>query len=119
MASLAHRVIRNRVAYLYIELSRELSKNIGVESMFGTHVDIVLVACAVVIGHTEGRPFTAAKLAQFVGMPRSTALRKLNALVDLGVIENRDGHYCVSKTRLELPDETIQRVVRTITKFSP
>jgi hypothetical protein len=119
MARIPNRIERNRLAYLYVELSREMARTIGVMDMFGTYADMLLVACGVVIGHTEGRPFTASKLAQFVGIPRTTALRKLETLVSLGVIEQKANKYCLSPQRLEFSDEAVQRLKQIVVKFSP
>lgn len=48
--------------------------------------DIILF-CAVMIGHAEGRPMTAAKLAEYVGMARPTAIRRLQELMAVGVVD--------------------------------
>lgn len=47
--------------------------------------DVILV-CAVFIGHTDGRPMTAGKLAAYVGMPRPTAVRRLQELMTRGIV---------------------------------
>jgi hypothetical protein len=54
--------------------------------------DIILV-CAVMIGHADGRPMTSAKLAEYVGMARPTAIRRLQELMASGVI-SQDARKC-------------------------
>lgn len=49
--------------------------------------DAVLLVMAVAIGQLERNPMSASKIAQFVGMPRVTALRKLNELHVRGFVE--------------------------------
>ncbi|WP_367949109.1 helix-turn-helix domain-containing protein [Paraburkholderia sp. NMBU_R16] len=43
--------------------------------------------CAVAIGDLEGRPLTAYKLAQYIGMPRPTVIRKLASMTCAGLVE--------------------------------
>jgi hypothetical protein len=42
--------------------------------------DRLLVLAAIALGTIEGRPFRAQKLAEYVGMPRTTLLRRLEEL---------------------------------------
>jgi DNA-binding IclR family transcriptional regulator len=49
--------------------------------------DIILF-CAVLIGHAEGRPMTAGKIAAYVGMPRPTAVRRLQEMMGKGIIRH-------------------------------
>lgn len=57
-------------------------------------VDEVLILSAVGLGALEGRPFRAAKLADFLGINRSTLLRRLANLVEQGwVTPTDDSHY--------------------------
>jgi hypothetical protein len=57
--------------------------------------DIILL-CAVMIGHADGRPMTASKLAAYVGMPRPTVFRRLQELMSRGII----GHDARKRWRL-------------------
>jgi DNA-binding transcriptional ArsR family regulator len=49
--------------------------------------DELLICSAVFIGHAEGRALTAGKIADYIGMPRPTVIRKLQALEARGVVE--------------------------------
>jgi DNA-binding IclR family transcriptional regulator len=51
------------------------------------------------IGHLEGRPFTASKLAAYLDCPRTSVLRRLQALIDMGSIERRGSRYYVAEQR--------------------
>jgi CRP-like cAMP-binding protein len=57
----------------------------------GSAADDVALIIGVFIGQAEGRPMTAAKLADYIGMPRPTVIRKLRALACRGLIEMDDG----------------------------
>lgn len=50
-------------------------------------VDVILL-CAVHIGHSDGRPMTAGKLADYVGMPRATAVRRLQEMMRKGILRH-------------------------------
>ena len=59
----------------------------------------VLVYVAVSISHGEGKPMNATKLANFTHTPRTTVLRKLDRLIELGVVR-KDGHnYLLTRQR--------------------
>ena len=51
----------------------------------------VLVYVAVALSHGEGKPMNATKLAHFTYTSRTTVLRKLDRLTELGVVR-KDGH---------------------------
>jgi hypothetical protein len=72
------------------------------ENMFGTlqlprgdDDTTVLLFLAVSIGHAEGNPMNATKLAHFIHIPRTTVLRKLDRLIKLGLVVKHDGHSFV------------------------
>lgn len=46
----------------------------------------VLICSGLFVGQAEGRLMTAGKLAEFVGVPRTTILRRLDALKERGII---------------------------------
>jgi DNA-binding transcriptional ArsR family regulator len=46
----------------------------------------VLIGIAIWIAQKEGRPLTAAKLADYIGMPRPTVIRRLNELMAAGIV---------------------------------
>lgn len=46
---------------------------------------------AVIIGQVEGRPMPAAKLAEYAGMARPSAARRLRELQSSGIVTALDG----------------------------
>jgi hypothetical protein len=81
--------------------------------------DIILL-CAVMIGHAEGRPMTAAKLAEYVGIARPTAIRHLQELMANGVINQDAGKRWKLRTsdqdRRDLIDSVIVASTQHIRK---
>jgi biotin operon repressor len=61
------------------------------DEAFGTHLEIVFIAMSLAIGQIEGKPFSVAKLAAYMHVPRTTVIRRLNQLQNWGLIE-RQGH---------------------------
>jgi hypothetical protein len=80
----------------------------------GSQAELRLVLHAVWYGHLTGRPMTALKLAEFIGMPRATVRRKLADLVRLGCAEQNGTRYYVSErdlTRPPLIDQAIKVIL--------
>ncbi|MGL3208667.1 helix-turn-helix domain-containing protein [Bradyrhizobium sp. BR 1433] len=95
------------LACLWVELTRQLHKMIAadLQAKFGSHAGDLLIDTAVFIGTVEERPMTATKLANYVGMPRPTVIRRLNILRRRGSVERRGSIY-------RTPAKRLQRVVR-------
>jgi DNA-binding transcriptional ArsR family regulator len=75
------------LARLVISLTRTASTEyVGTERV-GSQADDVLLLAAVFIGQAEGKPMTAHKLSDFIGMPRPTVVRKLRELQTAGLVE--------------------------------
>ena len=74
--------------HLWIELTRNLSL-LGRpgRKRFGADVADHLIAGAVYLGMVEDREMTASQIAQNVGLPRTTTLRRLTTLEQLGAVE--------------------------------
>lgn len=75
------------VTRLGIDLLRGGAQNILGEPDFGAALETQVITMAVSLGHLEGRPMTATKVSGFVGIPRTTVLRKLAALVAVGMFQ--------------------------------
>src|SRR5262245_25780087 len=53
------------------------------------------------IGHAQGRPLSASKLARIAEMPRTTVLRRLTALIELGYLERiSNSYYLTAKSNV-------------------
>lgn len=86
-----------------IETMRQLSLALLKQRRFASNASDTLLICAVAIGDLEDRPLTAFKLAQFIGMPRPTVIRRLARMTRDGLVR-RDG-----RRRYTLTDEGRRR----------
>lgn len=69
---------------------------------FGSHTADAILLASVFIGHMDGKPMTASKLAMFAGIPRPTVIRKLQSL-------KRDGFVFIDgRGRVTINTEKIQ-----------
>lgn len=93
------------ISRLTMKLGRKLTAALlGAEETFDNVQDFVLVK-AVFISQLEGRPLTAAKLAAYVGMPRPTVVRRMQALVDRGtVLRDDSGKFTVPDDSMNRPE---------------
>jgi len=72
------------VAKLMIDMHRMIYQ--GTDGRFGTNADLILVVCAISVGTHSGQPMGATKIANYVGMPRASVLRKIAYLEENGWI---------------------------------
>jgi DNA-binding transcriptional ArsR family regulator len=61
--------------------------------------NLALVAVAVMLGHAEGQPMNASQLAAYVQMPRTSVMRRLDALLAHGLIRRIQGKYYLEPAR--------------------
>lgn len=64
-----------------------------------TDANLALVAVAAMLGHAEGRALNASEIAAMIRMPRTSVLRRLDALVENGLITRIDRKYYLAPTR--------------------
>ena len=53
------------------------------------------------IGHLDGKPFSAAKLAAYLACPRTSVLRRLDALAKMQIIVRRGTRYFLNEPRFK------------------
>jgi DNA-binding IclR family transcriptional regulator len=90
---------RLALAKAYIELTRVM-----VNSVFGEKPadhSLLLIGTAIMVGHAENKPMNATKIAQYIGLPRSTVIRKLDQFIRAGVIARHGNVYLLSKQRAQ------------------
>jgi len=75
------------IAKLALTIMRTASLVYFNEQNFGSCAPEVLMCIGIFIGQLEGRPMSAMKLAQYIGMPRATVIRKLTELMSRGLVE--------------------------------
>jgi biotin operon repressor len=59
---------------------------------FGVRMEFFFVGLCIAIGEIDGRPLSPGKIAAFLGMSRTTVVRRLKRLNSLGLVE-RQGRY--------------------------
>ena len=87
----------SHLAKAYIALTRVM-----VDFVFGEKPadhSLLLIGSAIMVGHAENKPMSATKIAQYIGLPRSTVIRKLNQFQRNGVIARHGNVYLLSKER--------------------
>lgn len=91
------------LARLWLELTRQIHKAVepDLQAQFGSRAGLLLIGAAVYLGTVEGRPMTATKLADHVGMPRATVIRRLRTLCRRGAVEKAGRHYRTPAKRLD------------------
>ncbi|UFW91001.1 hypothetical protein BjapCC829_21660 [Bradyrhizobium barranii] len=76
----------------------------------------MFVGFCVFIGHAEGRPMNATKIAHYLDMPRTTVLRKLKELLAAKVIVQRGNFYLIAVGR-QKPPASIDKVTALARKL--
>jgi predicted transcriptional regulator len=105
-----HRLERLALAKAYIELTRVM-----VDSVFGKNPadhSLLLIGTAIMVGHAENKPMNATKIAHYVGLPRSTVIRKLNEFLRIGVIVRQDNVYLLSPERAQNRTKHVTEAMR-------
>jgi hypothetical protein len=99
------RAERLAIARLLVALAKELHSDVlgkaGAKPNFGSEIDAVFVAACVVIGHLEERPMTVTNVSDYLGARRTTVQRKLDFLVERGVIVRKARRYWLSPERVQ------------------
>ena len=67
---------------------------------FGTRIETVFIAGCVAIGDIEGKPFSIAKIASYMHVPRTTVIRRLSRLQSWGLIDRRGRSYYLRERTL-------------------
>ena len=67
---------------------------------FGTRLETFFIAACVAIGDIEGKPFSVAKIAAYMHVPRTTVIRRLDLLQSWGLIDRRGRHYYLHEKTL-------------------
>jgi len=72
-------------------------------------LETAIIACAVALGHAEGRPMNRKEISELVHIERQTVARKLDQLIQGGDIvrDPDDARYYLEPERAEHPDSGI------------
>jgi hypothetical protein len=105
-----HRLERLALAKAYIALT-----GVMVDSVFGNkpaNYSLLLIGSAIMVGHAENRPMNATKIANYVGLPRSTVIRKLNEFLRVGAIARQGNVYLLSEERAHNQTKYVAQAMR-------
>ena len=67
---------------------------------FGTRLETFFVGLCVALGDIEGKPFSVAKIAAYMRVPRTTVIRRLKQLQSWGLIDRHGHRYYVHEKAL-------------------
>jgi DNA-binding IclR family transcriptional regulator len=67
---------------------------------FGTRLETLFVGLCVAIGDIDGKPFSVAKIAAYMRVPRTTVIRRLDRLQSWGLIDRLGRHYYMHEKML-------------------
>ena len=70
---------------------------------FGVRLETCFIGLCVAVGDLDGRPFSVAKIAAYVGVPRTTVMRKLAQLESWGFIYREGRRYYLREEKLNSP----------------
>ena len=71
-----------------------------VSEPFGTRLETFFIGLCVAIGDMDGKPFSVAKIASYMRVPRTTVIRRLNQLQKWRLIEHRRHRYYIREKAL-------------------
>jgi len=67
---------------------------------FGNRLETFFVGLCVALGQIDGKPFSVAKIAKYMHVPRATVTRRLSRLQSWGLIYKQGHHYYVHEKTL-------------------
>lgn len=104
---------QQRMTYskVILEMLRRLSKVYFDEDNYGAAVPYMTLYAAILIGQVEDRPMNLTKLADYAGMPRGTAVRKLKELEGMNIVV-RDGDKYYLNEPIVNGEEAVINVVK-------
>jgi len=92
---------RARVARLVLSLLRTVRNAYAPELTLEEASEFLFLMMHLFIGHVQGKPLSASRLAHVAEMPRTTVLRRLAVLIELGYLERiGNGYYLTAKANV-------------------
>jgi hypothetical protein len=85
---------------MFVDVARETHREYMPKLAFGSRLETLVVGVCVAIGHLEGKPFSAAKLAAYLDCPRTSVIRRLDALAKMQIIVRRGTRYYLNEPRV-------------------
>ena len=87
-----------------------------VSEPFGTRIETFFIGLCVAIGDMDGKPFSVAKIAAYMHVPRTTVIRRLEQLQSWGLIDRRGRRYYLHENKFNslIGMQSYQRVRRIL-----
>ena len=86
---------------LMINIMRDLHGTYAPASEpFGNRLETFFIGLCVALAQFEERPFSVAKIAAYMGVPRTTVIRRLDQLQSWGLIYRQGRHYYMDEKAL-------------------
>ena len=104
---------------LMIDIMRTVhSAYAPVTEPFGTRLETFFIGLCVAVGDIDGRPFSVAKIAAYMRVPRTTVIRRLKQLQSWGLIDRRGRHFYMHEKTLNslIAIRSYQQVRRSLKK---
>ena len=91
-----------------------------VSEPFGTRLETFFVGLCVAVGDVDDKPFTVAKIAAYMRVPRTTVIRRLAQLQSWGLIDRQGKNYYLRAKTLNslIGMRTYQQVRRILSEAS-
>ena len=85
---------------------------------FGTRLETFFVGLCVAVGDIDGKPFSVAKIAAYMRVPRTTVIRRLNRLQSWGLVDRQGRQYYMREKMLNslIGTRSYQQVRRILSK---
>jgi len=102
---MAQRITAARQRLVFCRLMFDIMRNLHgayapPSEPFGNRLETFFVGICVALGQVDGRPFSVAKIAAYMRVPRATVTRRLTRLQDWGLIYKQGHHYFVHDSAL-------------------
>jgi hypothetical protein len=85
---------------MFVDVAREAHFEYMPKLAFGSRLETLVVGVCVAIGHLDGKPFSATKLAAYLDCPRTSVIRRLDALAKMQIIVRRGTRYFLNEPRV-------------------
>jgi len=85
---------------------------------FGARLETFFIGLCVAVGDIDGKPFSVAKIAAYMRVPRTTVIRRLDQLQRWGLIDRQGRHYYLHEKALNslIGMRSYQQVRRILSK---
>jgi biotin operon repressor len=67
---------------------------------FGVRMESFFIGLCIAIGDIDATPFSAGKIGAFLGMSRTTVIRRLNRVNSWGLVERKGRYYYLQEKTL-------------------